>query len=348
MKVRRVARTAVHLAAPVVLIGSGLTIAFYITAEVYRRVGWHPAALEAQIINTVLGLMLMVLAVIVFGLLFRKPRGGPFANIIDALERIAKGDFSTRLDARSEARGAVAELVQSVNRMALQLDQMEKMRREFVSDVSHEIQSPLTSIRGFACALRENHLTDEERRHYLDVIDSESVRLSNLSANLLKLASLESAQPKFEPRDYRLDAQIRRLILACEPQWAGKQLEMDVALEEADIKADEDLLSQVWINLIHNGIKFTPPGGSLRVALRRLSGRLEVTIADTGIGIPAQDLPHIFERFYKADRSRRRTESGSGLGLSIAKKVVEMHRGTIAVESQSGSGSVFTVNLPLA
>src|SRR5262249_57495858 len=138
------------------------------------------------------------------------------------------------------------------------VDQREKMGREFVSDVSHEIQSPLTSIRGFASALRRPGLGDPDRLHYLDVIEAESLRLSRLSANLLKLATLESAQFQPAPGRYHLDRQIRDLILACETQWTGKHLEMDVELAELEIIADEDLLSQVWVNLIQNSIKFTP------------------------------------------------------------------------------------------
>jgi two-component system phosphate regulon sensor histidine kinase PhoR len=122
---------------------------------------------------------------------------------------------------------------------------------------------------------------------------------------------------------------------------------MDVTLEEAAISADEDLLSQVWINLIHNSIKFTPEGGLVRVALCRRPERIEVSIADTGIGIAHEDQPHIFERFYKADKARRHSEGGSGLGLSIARKVVEMHRGSIAVRSDPGAGATFLVELPL-
>jgi signal transduction histidine kinase len=326
---------------------SGVTVAFYLTGWLYDHAGWRPSPLVVQLVNTVLGLCLMVLAVLIPAVVFRSRRRGPFTTIIDALERIAKGDFSTRLEDRHQGHGAVSELVQTVNNMALQLDQMEKMRQEFISNVSHEIQSPLTSIRGFACALQQNDVSAEDRRHYLDIIETESMRLSKLSANLLKLASLESDQAKFEPKPYRLDTQIRSLILASEPQWAGKQLEMDVALDEANITADEDLLSQVWINLIHNSIKFTPEGGSVRVALHCLTGRLEVRVADTGIGIGTEDQPHIFERFYKADKSRRRSEGGSGLGLSIAKKVVEIHGGTIAVRSEPGAGAAFVVELPV-
>jgi two-component system phosphate regulon sensor histidine kinase PhoR len=350
LRTRRIVYGGVRgFAAALAFVTIGLTSAFYLTGWLFGRIGWHPNPLAIQIINTLLGMSLMVLVGVVYAListsLFPSRRRGPFAPIIDALERIAKGDFSTRLNDRQDSHGPVRELVQTVNNMALQLDQMEKMRQEFVSNVSHEIQSPLTSIRGFACALQQNHLSAEDRRHYLEIIEAESMRLSSLSANLLKLASLESDHVRFDPKPYRLDAQLRTLVLACEPQWTGKQLAMEVTLDEANITADEELLSQVWINLIHNSIKFTPEGGSVKVALHRRAERLEVSFTDTGIGIPPEDQPHIFERFYKADKSRRRSEAGSGLGLSIAKKVVELHRGTITVQSHPGAGSLFTVDL---
>ena len=347
MRMRRAARMVLHLISTIAIVAVAVTLAFFLTASFYAHAGWTPPAVVVQIVNTALGMGLIITTVLISGLWFHRQRRGPFAEIIDALQRIAKGDFSTRLDDTHQSRGAVGELVQTVNDMALRLDQMEKMRQEFISDVSHEIQSPLTSIRGFAAALKQNDLGDEERRHYLDIIEAESTRLSKLSANLLKLASLESDQTKFEPKLYRLDTQIRNLILASETQWTGKQLEMEVVLEEASITADEDLLSQVWINLIHNSIKYTPKGGSVRVTLHSRGDRIEVSIADNGIGIPSEDQPRIFERFYKADKSRRPSEGGSGLGLAIAKKAVELHRGTIAVRSRLGAGAVFTVELPV-
>jgi signal transduction histidine kinase len=230
--------------------------------------------------------------------------------------------------------------------MALELSQMEQMRQAFISDVSHEIQSPLTSIRGFAQALHGDQLSAADRGHYLSIIEAESTRLSELADNLLKLASLESDQPPFQPRSYRLDKQIRHLILLCEPQWMGKSLDMEVSLEETAITADEDLLSQVWLNLLHNSIKFTPDGGSVCVALCRQGNSITITIADTGIGMAADDRIHVLERFYKADKSRERTREGSGLGLAIAHKIVEMHHGTIGLTSELGAGSTFTVLLP--
>ena len=204
---------------------------------------------------------------------------------------------------------------------------------------------PLTSIGGFAQALQNDQLSGEERHHYLAIIETESQRVSRITEDLLKLAALESEHAKFEPTLYRLDKQVRSLILACEPQWEDKKLEMNVALEEVEIKADEDLMSQVWTNLIHNSIKFTPQGGKIWIDLQRQGDGVEFKIRDSGIGIAAEDQARIFERFYKADRSRTRSNGGSGLGLAIAKKIVELHEGEIGVESEGGWGTTFTVRL---
>jgi two-component system phosphate regulon sensor histidine kinase PhoR len=307
--------------------------------------------LAVQIINTLLGLLF---AGLLFGLITRiaRSRGWfpemrSFAPVIEALEKIARGDFSVRLENEFRDNQMVGQLTNSINKMAAELDQMENLRQEFISNVSHEIQSPLTSIRGFAQALENDQLTVEERHHYLSIIEDESTRLSRITQDLLKLASLESDRVKFDPKLYRLDKQIRSLILVCEPQWTAKQIDMDISLDEVEITADEDLLSQVWMNLITNGIKFTPEGGKLYIELHRQNDKVEFKITDTGIGIQEEDQARIFERFYKADKSRTRTNGGSGLGLSIVKKIVDLHKGTIEVVSKSNEGTTFTVSLLL-
>jgi two-component system, OmpR family, phosphate regulon sensor histidine kinase PhoR len=331
------------------------SIAFLLTGWIYTLIGQAPVPLLIQLINSIGGLLLTALIVMIAVRLFQ-PRmiSGEmriYRPIIDALERIAKGDFSVRVDSvfdeHAQYRGILGELVNTVNRTARELDQMESLRQEFISNVSHEIQSPLTSISGFARALQNDQLSAEDRRHYLTIIETESMRLSKLTDNLLRLASLEAEQVKFEPKSYRLDKQIRDLILACEPQWMAKALEIDVSLAPVEITADEDLLSQVWINLIHNSIKFTPERGKVCVELQRQGDRIEFRIADTGPGISEEDLSRIFERFYKADKSRTRSNNGgSGLGLSIVQKIVDMHQGTVAADSQLGTGATFTVSLP--
>jgi signal transduction histidine kinase len=331
----------------VLVVLSALFVAmFYLTGWLYRVLHWNLPGVLVQVINSLLGLTLMSLLLRLFSRIFRLQQENTFKPVIDAMERMARGDFSIRLDNLHEDR-ILSGLAASVNKMAEELGQMENMRQEFVSNVSHEIQSPLTSIRGFAQALKSNSLSEAERLHYLEIIEMESKRLSRLADDLLKLTSLEAEQVKFAPQTYRMDKQVRSLILTCEPQWAGKKIEMDVALKELSIHADEDLLNQVWLNLLHNSIKFTPVAGSIRVTLRAHAEQAEVCITDSGIGIASEDQLHIFERFYKADKARTHATGGSGLGLSIVKKIVDLHRGTIEVESKLGEGTTFTVRLPM-
>ena len=333
-----------------IFVSGMIAVAFFLTRYVYEVVHWHPSALLTQIVNTLLGLLFTGIMAGTVGNLARSrgwiPEMRVYGPIFEALEKIAQGDFSIRLENEFQDHEIVGELASKVNKMAMELDQMENMRQEFISNVSHEIQSPLTSIRGFARALENDQLTIEERHHYLSIIEHESTRLSRITEDLLKLASLESDKVRFEPRHYRLDKQIRSLILVCEPQWVDKEIDMDIALDEIMIHADEDLLSQVWINLIHNSIKFTPKGGKVHVELHQQDGQIIFNITDTGMGISREDQTRIFERFYKADISRTHSNGGSGLGLSIAKKIVDMHKGMIEVESKVGAGTTFTVSLP--
>lgn len=269
------------------------------------------------------------------------------SDVMNTLESIAKGDFSVRLNHSLKENEPFAKLVKGVNEMALNLEQTENMRQEFISNVSHEIQSPLASIKGFTYVLHNDELTPEERKHFLSIIETETMRLSRLSENLLKLAALEADSVKFEPKPYRLDKQLRALILSCEPQWSEKKIKMDASLDSVTVTADEDMMSQVWVNLIHNSIKFTPEGGGIQVDLHRYGNTVECKISDTGIGIDKDAQKHIFERFYKADKSRERAKKGSGLGLAIVKKIVETHGGKITVQSEPGAGTVFTVALPM-
>lgn len=224
---------------------------------------------------------------------------------------------------------------------------MEQARQNFISDVSHEIQSPLTSISGFAALLKDDTLSDEQRAHYIDIIETESKRLSKLSENLLKLSMLESDAAPIIPCQYRLDKQIENTVLLLEPQWSGKKLNPNLDLAKTPFIGDEELLSHVWINLLNNAIKFTPEGGDFGVTLITAENKICCTISDTGIGILPDAQIHIFERFYKIDKSRDRSLGGNGLGLSLVKKIVELHDGTIDLQSELGKGTAFTVKLPL-
>ena len=353
MKVGQALRVVVTAVFLLLLLASTVIGAFFLTTLLYHIIGHAPPPFLVQVINALLGVGLYgLLAVGFFAWINSRPRAkrrwlGLFEPILRAMEQIAKGDFQVRLHYPTRANPVVSELANSVNQMALELNQMEQMRQEFISNVSHEIQSPLTSIRGFAQALHDEQLSAQDRHHYLTIIETESMRLSRMTDNMLKLASLESEHVKVEPTPYRLDKQIRTLILACEPQWTSKTLDMDVALEEVEILADEDLLSQVWSNLLHNSIKFTPEGGRVCVKVYRRGSHIECRFTDTGMGIPEEAQAHVFERFYKADQSRERSREGSGLGLAIAKRIVELHQGAIGIASQPGAGTTVIVSLPV-
>lgn len=321
-------------------------VAFYGTEWLYNYMNKRPSEVIVQLINSIGGMFLWGITMAILGRFLRSKQIAFFQAMVHAIQSMSRGDFNVTVD-NNPRNGPFVELADSINNMAVELGQLEKMRQEFISNVSHEIQSPLTSIRGFSRALQNEQITHAERKHYLEIIEAESTRLSKLSDNLLKLSSLESQHHPFEPKSYRLDKQIRNHILACEPQWVDKDIEMDVELEEIMLIADEDLLSQVWTNLIHNAIKFTPNVGTIGVHLTSSGGEAIIRISNNGAGISEEDRAHIFERFYKADKSRNRTSGGNGLGLSIVKKIIEMHQGTISVVSAPKEKTTFTVRLPL-
>ncbi|MBJ6361439.1 ATP-binding protein [Paenibacillus sp. GCM10012307] len=270
----------------------------------------------------------------------------PLKVMTKATKRLAKGDFDVEL--QMKRKDEFGTLAQSFDEMAKELKQLEQMRQDFVSNVSHEIQSPLTSISGFAKALKlDNLVTEEKRNHYLDIILKESERLSRLSDNLLKLASLDSRQHPFQLQTFNLDEQIRQIMVVCEPLCKAKNIQMDLWSPPAlKITADADQLNQVWMNLIGNSIKFTPEGGHILIDIRCNTEEYIVTIKDSGIGIAVEELKHIFERFYKTDRSRDRAINGNGLGLAIVKKIISLHHGRIEAKSSIGEGSTFVVTLP--
>ncbi|NBD22360.1 sensor histidine kinase [Paenibacillus glycinis] len=300
-----------------------------------------------QVLTVFFGFLLMFILMMLIGRPWRE-QGGVYVYI-SAIRRMSKGDFTVSIDKAEKMRGHFGELAASINDMAAELNQMEQMRQAFISNVSHEIQSPLTSIRGFARALQQDGLDEQQRQHYAGIIEAESIRMSRLSDNLMKLTTLEADEQQLHPKPFRLDQQLRAMILACEPIWTEKNILMDVNLDERVIlTGDEELLSQVWMNVLTNSLKYTSEGGTVSVEVKRSAEGAVVVISDNGIGIDKEDLPHIFERFFKADKSRTRRHngSGSGLGLSIVKVIVDMHGGQVKARSKPGVGTTITISLP--
>jgi two-component system phosphate regulon sensor histidine kinase PhoR len=357
-KVNWIQSTAIFISA-LLFLSCALAAGYGLTGLIFRVTG-QPSGLADHVLSGLAAIVLIAVAFILFQLIMhimhqKSDRGRlrnfrhskQLINVLDAMNRIAQGDFNVFIaSTATNERDPFVELEASINKMATELGSMEKLRQDFISDVSHEIQSPLTSISGYASLLKRDGVSREQIAHYATIIETESKRLSKLSENLLRLSTLEADCTPLDIRPFRLDKQLESILLMLEPQWVEKKIMPDVSLPNIMMTGNEDLLSQVWINLLHNAIKFTPENGTIRVTLASNKGNVVCSINDSGIGISPEDQIHIFERFYKVDKSRDRSLGGNGLGLSLVKKIVELQGGSITVKSEKGQGAEFTVILP--
>ncbi len=292
--------------------------------------------------------LLLVLMCILFAVVltasFGMQKVRPIHKVNKAMQKVAEGDFSIRLD-ENEGVGEIRELVSSYNHMAEELSGIELFRTDFINNFSHEFKTPIVSIRGFAKQLQREDLTDEQRAEYTRIIVTESERLANMSANVLLLTKLENQQIITDKTVYHLDEQLRSCILLLEKQWSEKDIDLRLELDELEYEGNEEMMSHVWVNLINNAIKFSPPGGILEIGCMRLQSFIVVHVTDQGEGMSPETQARIFEKFYQGD-SAHATE-GNGLGLSLAKRIVDLCRGKITVDSMPGRGTTFSVYLPV-
>lgn len=318
------------------LIAEGKKYALFVRPNIEQQFG------EVHIMFALLLAAMFVLSLILI-LVFTRYLVKPIEKLSRATKKLAEGQYDIHLDIAR--RDEIGDLAMHFARMTESLKQLDEMRQEFVSNVSHEIQSPLTSIQGFSQAIRSGGVTSEQREMYLTIIEEESRRLSSLSKQLLTLASLDKETGLYEPTRFRLDEQIRQVLLVLQQQWQQKKLAMELTLPETFIVGDKQLLNQVWMNLLANSIKFTPTAGSIYIAIQK-DTRIVVTIRDTGIGMSEEEQEHVFDRFYKGDKSRNREATGSGLGLSIVQKILQVAKGSIHIQSRIGEGTTVRVSLP--
>lgn len=226
---------------------------------------------------------------------------------------------------------------------------LERMRREFVANVSHELKTPLTAIRGFAETLQHQGLTDEQRGQFTEVILRHANRLTELIEDLLELSRIEGRRQPLRLVEVRLGEVTRALIRDLEPRFDAKSLGVDVEVQgDCVALADRRAVEQVVLNLVDNAIKYSEPGGRIEIRMREQPSRLQVTVRDDGIGIPHEDQARIFERFYRVDKARSRDLGGTGLGLAIVKHLVQSMDGDVTVESDEGEGCCFSFSLPRA
>lgn len=273
----------------------------------------------------------------------------PVENLTRSARVLAGGDLAHR--AHVQGSQEINQLADTLNQMAERLQALETARRQYVSDVSHELRAPLASIRGMAETMIQHGGTDPSlSERYLPRIVSQTERLARLATQLLDLAQIESGGVFRHETDVNLRSVVEEAVNTAATQKraaGGAPVEVRLAEELPTLHADRDRLLQMLINLLDNALRHTPPEGRIEVRARRADASVEITVEDTGPGIPEEHLPHLFERFYRVDRARTVAKGGSGLGLAIVKQIVESHRGTIRVESTPGAGTRFLVRLPV-
>ncbi len=290
---------------------------------------------DVLLVSVVLGTVIAVFAT--------KTLLRPIRELIEATKVVAKGDLSVRV--REDDRiHELADLKSSFNRMIEDLGSIEMFRNDFINTFSHELKTPIVSIRGFAKQLKQGGLTEEQQGEYIDIILSESERLAGLSSNVLLLAKFENQQLVLNRHPFALDEQLRACVLLLERQWSKKQIEFQVDMEPTAFNGNEEMLAHVWLNLLQNAIAYSPDGGQIALRLSETADAVRVLIADQGAGMDAATLKHIFEKFYQGDPAR--AAGGNGLGLSLVKRIVELCDGHITVESEPGHGTSFWVTLP--
>ncbi|MHA6250447.1 sensor histidine kinase [Oceanobacillus sp. CAU 1775] len=269
----------------------------------------------------------------------------PISKLTQATKSLSDGDFHVEL--ATGRRDELGELSRSFLGMANQLEQMEDVRKEFISNISHDIQSPLSNIKGYTNLLGKETITKDEREHYVSVIQDETQRLSSLTKQLLLLASLDRMDDLMDKKRFNVGKQLKELIRTHQWQAGENGIMMSYSLPDIEINGDASLLNAVWDNLLTNAIKYNRPEGTIEVTLEQKGDLAVVTIKDTGVGLNEIERDRIFDRFYRADAARSRTIEGTGLGLSIVHTVVKLHSGKIKVDSQENKGSTFTIELPI-
>lgn len=267
----------------------------------------------------------------------------PIKQINEATKRVTSGDYDIELETKREDE--IGELTLNFNKMTKRLNSTENLQKEFINNVSHEIKTPISSIEGFAEILKDKNLSDEEREEYANIIIEESDRLINLTGKMLKLSKLHNQDKIVNKQEIMIDEQIRKTISLLEHKWREKDIKINVILEEKAFFGDEDLIFQIWINLLDNAIKFSKQEGKIDIRVFQKDRNIIVTIKDYGIGMPEDEVEKVFERFYQIDKSH--SEEGSGLGLAIVKRIIELSEGEIELQSKEDKGTNVIVKLPV-
>ncbi len=257
----------------------------------------------------------------------------PLRNMSGAAKKFAQGDFSTRIEVKG--RDEIAQLAVSFNNMAQQLDKLEDTRKTFLVNVAHDLRTPMTTIGGFVDAIRDGTIPAEKQDYYLTLISDEVKRLSRLVAQLLDISRIEAGDRKFDFVDFDICEMGRMILISFESKLEEKKLDVEFDVEDDNmfVYGDKDAIHQVFYNICHNAIKFSYEGGKYRIRINRIDHKVYVSVYNEGVGMTEEDLPNVFDRFYKSDKSRGLDKTGVGMGMYITKTIINAHQQDIWVKS---------------
>ena len=266
----------------------------------------------------------------------------PLAGLITAMNKVAEGDFETQIETESRIE-VIQDIYSNFNLMVRELGATETLQTDFVSNVSHEIKTPINAIEGYTTLLQNTENIDEVENAYIEKILFNTKRLSELVSNILLLSKVDNKAIQAKKTTYRLDEQIRQSIVLLEPKWSTKEIDLDVDMDEIEYTGDESLMFHVWNNLIDNAIKFSPENGRVKIRLKSKEGKAAFLIEDGGCGISDEEKERIFNKFYQADSSHK--SEGNGLGLALVKNILALCSGKITVEDAGEKGTRFIVEI---
>ena len=295
-------------------------------------------------VNEIITPILIILIFVIINLIVSRKAVSPVVELSNATKQIAAGNFDVTIKG-VERRDEPGQLARDFTLMARELKTNEYLRKDFISNVSHEFKTPLSIIYGYAELLDSKEIADEERHEYSLTIQKETVRLIKLTGDLLSISKLEYQKIHEKPEAFRIDEQLRQSVLLLQNAWSKKNISVDVDVTEMECVGNEALLAQVWSNLLDNAVKYTGDGGLITVWARVRDNAITVKISDSGEGMDKETQARIFEQFYQGDTSH--ATEGHGLGLALVKKILDVSAGSISVASKLGSGSTFTVILPV-
>ncbi|MBR2336756.1 MAG: HAMP domain-containing histidine kinase [Clostridia bacterium] len=273
--------------------------------------------------------------------IFEKVILKPFYTLLDGLESLSKGKFSTRIDSVKVA--GVRGISEKFNALAEELENTEILRSDFINDFSHEFKTPIVSVRSLITLMKNGNISKEKQQQYLIIIEDEIDRLSVMTTNILNLTKIENQGILTGQTQFNLSEQLRTCLLLLEKKWAKKSLQLDVDFDEYSVVANEDMLKQIWFNLLDNAIKFAYKSGKIKIDVEKTENKVVVCVANEGPEIPKEEYDKIFQKFYQTKYATKK--DGNGIGLSIVKHIVDLHGGRVSAKSEDG-WTFFTVELP--